>query len=443
MLVPGILGTELINPHTQATVWGRGVKQLTDALISGSVYDQLRDPALVPTRLLRRVGSMPLFGRFEPYTDLVDTLRRQVAHPDAFVEYPYDWRRSVSELGEQFAIDAAEHLERWRRHPMGSRDAQLSLVAHSMGGLVALQALALPSGLKPTSVRQLLTLGTPYLGSTKAARALATGEVLPGGWAIRERTKQRLRAMAVETRSVYDLLPFYPSTYLPGAAHTTAGLARPTVDDFVAVGATKDFVEAAQLASEQRLSVAHLSQVWPLVGVGQATLQSFRVDSSGTTFYEDVGGYDWGGDGTVHFHAAYPQGGNVACGLAQTHGALAKSEEAQSTIVARLLGGTPGPWQSVGALGLHAADSVARDETFTIEGRVPPGIIPTCRWHEASTGLSGQIPLGPARTRTVGGQQTDIRTAVHAWRSAGLYTVAISGGGSSPVSVDVLVEDDE
>lgn len=446
ILVPGILGTELLDPDTSEPVWGLGAKQLVAAVVTGTIYERLRDPRLQPSRLLARTGSLPLLGRFEPYTTLADSLRRTVADRDALLEFPYDWRHPVAETSKRFAAVASGHLERWRRNPAGSRDAQLSLVAHSMGGLVCLQAMTLDAdALDVRSVRQLLTLGTPYLGAVKAVRALATGEVLPLGWAIRRTTKERLRTLARETPGVYDLLPSYPATYQEGGAITATSLRRPSVDDFVAVGADRTYVEDAVDAARKRSEPPAQLELWAMVGTSQPTLQSFITADGQTTFFDHVGGIPWAGDGTVHFHASRPKGSFAGTGLAQAHGALATTSEARIAIETRLLTGGDSEWQG-GGIGLQVADSVGCNEEFTITISARPGVIPTCRWREIGTNRDGDLSLGPPRRHTImdNGNEVhiEIRAVEHAWSNMGMYTVTASGGGASDVSVDVVVEDD-
>ncbi|MGC3981315.1 MAG: alpha/beta fold hydrolase [Steroidobacteraceae bacterium] len=72
--------------------------------------------------------------------------------------YPYDWRRSVRELGRQLAEDLLHESAR-----------EVMLVAHSMGGLVARAALKQAGTAKVTRVIQ---LGTPNQGAFALVQAL-------------------------------------------------------------------------------------------------------------------------------------------------------------------------------------------------------------------------------------------------------------------------------
>jgi pimeloyl-ACP methyl ester carboxylesterase len=72
--------------------------------------------------------------------------------------FDYDWRRDIGELGlelsRRIAIDRATHV---------------SVVGHSMGGLVARAALQTEGG---TRIERLITLGTPHGGSYAPVQAL-------------------------------------------------------------------------------------------------------------------------------------------------------------------------------------------------------------------------------------------------------------------------------
>lgn len=82
----------------------------------------------------------------------------------------YDWRQFVSYEPTQLllkrTIDLAYKLS----------GKKVLIIAHSMGGLVSLEALSrLSSQEKETKINRLITIGTPYAGSTKALKASIFG----------------------------------------------------------------------------------------------------------------------------------------------------------------------------------------------------------------------------------------------------------------------------
>ena len=116
--------------------------------------------------------------------------------------FDYDWRLSAAEVGRALA-------ERLRTHPA----ARVSVVAHSLGGLVARAALAQPG---TQNVERVILLGTPNHGSYAAVQALR------GTDAVVRKVARLAPGDSAETlatdvystfASLYDLLP-------PGNART-------------------------------------------------------------------------------------------------------------------------------------------------------------------------------------------------------------------------------
>ena len=85
--------------------------------------------------------------------------------------FPYDWRRSLAEEGERLAEDLSHVLDTMERSNL-----PVSIVAHSMGGLLARAMIASRPdvwqrmGKNPGS--RLIMLGTPNNGSYAIAQIL-------------------------------------------------------------------------------------------------------------------------------------------------------------------------------------------------------------------------------------------------------------------------------
>lgn len=427
VIVPGILGTELLDAHN-TPVWGINRRALTGALLGGSVYDRLRDDRLRPGGLVKLPVFLPGLGRFEPYEPLVTSVRDAVTHPDAVLSFGYDWRKPLAETAAELAIAAAQHLDTWRHHPRGSRDARLVFVAHSMGGLLARHATQLHRDQLPVDdVRLVLTLGTPHSGSVKAVRALCDGEVLPLGWLLPQRAKRRLRDLARVTASVHDLLP----------AYACIDDRAPTVSDFHAIGADPSLLATALVTRKRFTDTlsehgAQRTVCEAIVGTAHPTLQRFSVTDGEVQFHEDVADRNWFGDGTVYFGSAYPPD-TPWFALPQSHGALGQSREVRAHVIAKLSGLTLGPPQG-GEYGALIPEAVTTGKNFTVEvtGTLQIG----CTWTDPTTGRGGTLALLPA-TRDDG---TPCRRATHAFERDGLYTITVDGGGISPTSYDVLAE---
>lgn len=97
-------------------------------------------------------------------------------------------------------LTLTENAERFAQHCSGLGLKRLNIVAHSMGGLVALKMLALAPGLQ---CERLVLLGTPYAGSASARRlAQFPGGDLLLGRSIREWLDEPRPAMRAQSIGV-------------------------------------------------------------------------------------------------------------------------------------------------------------------------------------------------------------------------------------------------
>lgn len=116
---------------------------------SETAFERLKydpdDSAIKPGRLLRRPVYAPMLNGVEPYSDLVEDLRKIVRHPSAILEFGYDWRLPVQHNADLLAKAIDQHLTQWRR--LSDRpDAKVHLVAHSMGGLLCWALASIAGG---------------------------------------------------------------------------------------------------------------------------------------------------------------------------------------------------------------------------------------------------------------------------------------------------------
>ncbi|KOV77720.1 alpha/beta fold hydrolase [Nocardia sp. NRRL S-836] len=428
MVVPGIMGSELMDTTTGQTLWGLRPKLLVSALMAGLEPLALTDAErrgdtsrVKPVGLLKFPAYLPGLTGLEPYTGLVRELRGVVRHPSAVAEFAYDWRLPVKRNAALLADAVDAHLESWRARS-GRSDARIVLVAHSMGGLLC-QAMA-PND----QVRATLTLGTPFDGAAKAAVMLSptTG-----------RLQRRLRAAAVTMPGLYDLLPAYR------CVDTGNDVRRLTVADIVDLGGDEDLAAAAFTARAQRAATA-LPQHWALIGVEQPTMSSLTLNAgtaSGT--YDTFKLHDDGelvrdehgrlrrspgfGDGTVPRNSAVPHHQDRHMVLAQQHTTLAQSDEA--IIFARDIvehgRGAKEPRLGDGDIGLVLPDVVSpgQEWTGTLSGINGPFHV-ACLLTDADTGMVVDRPTPYRRDGQVGITGVADRP--------GLYRLRVDGG-STPV----------
>ncbi|MFG2094429.1 esterase/lipase family protein [Streptomyces sp. NPDC048612] len=387
VVVPGIMGSELYDNRTDTVLWGiADPGWISKAWLSDSGLTPLhltedeqlgRTDRVTARRLLQTPAWSPFLRGIEPYHDLLAAISTCVAHPDAVLPFPYDWRLSVATNARRLADDARQHLTRWRahdalqaarRHTADERPARLVFIAHSMGGLITHAALTLGHDNDLTDdTRGVMTLGTPFHGSVLAAQILNTGQGSPIPL-----PHSRLRALAAAMPGVHDLLPRFP------CLDEGLDVRRLTPTDVADLGGDKDLAAASQ-AFHDRQSPHPLPRHRAVAGIRQPTLQSLTLDNGRVTashhrfahhadgeLRRDVHGvplrFEGDGDGTVHRQSAVLAPG--AMPIALQHGALAQGEAALQIVTDFLVHEeTFGPDQADGGLGLELPDYVtARTE---------------------------------------------------------------------------------
>jgi pimeloyl-ACP methyl ester carboxylesterase len=443
VIVPGIMGSELTESTTGKVLWGLSdPRWYVSAWTSGASLKALaldddeqagRYGRVTATRLLRFPAFAPFLAGHEPYTRLVKGLRAVAAHPDAVIEFPYDWRLPVAHNATLLADAAHRHLLNWREqvariesagHGPTGDEPRLVLVAHSMGGLLA-RHLALVPGMAE-EIRATVTLGTPFFGAPKAVQILATGRGTP----VRM-PRSRLRELARRLPGLYDLLPVYRCVSTEAGPST--GARRLTPQDVADMGASAELA-ARSFAWHEQLSSFPLVGHIQVVGAVQPTVQALTIKAGTVTGYRHtlrlgaagVDRVDMGGDGTVPRESAQLPA-LPAMPLAQSHGAIAATSEALLIVQDVLTDRRTGPWQGAGELGLDLPDVVAVGRPFEIRVTgADRALDATCRVIDVATGLQVDAP----RLMHTG----DGILASADPRSAGLYRVSAEGGGSSRVS---------
>jgi hypothetical protein len=439
MVVPGIMGSELVDDATGRVLWGvndpRWYVRVWTSDVSLEALALTEDERLGrygrirATRLLTFPAFAPILRGFEPYTKLIKALREAAVNPDAVAEFAYDWRLPVTHNAQLLADAVDQHVRAWRAHPAGGgRETRLVLIAHSMGGLLARQ-LGLISG-ATDDVRATLSLGTPFYGAPKAAVMLSRGRGAP-----LPLPRARLRALAATLPGVYDLLPTYRCVDTGGDARQLS------IDDVVAIGGDRDLAEASAYWRERIAEVVPAGHV-QVVGAHQPTIQALTI-SGGVAIGHSytcrprigcgIERVDLSGDGTVPRESAQlPQG--PAIPLAQSHGAIARTSEAILIAQDTLADRRTGPWQGAGTIGVHVNDILIADTSYSIgvTGVEHPRHI-SCQVLDLASHRRVAAPVfrfedGRIVARTLA-------------PGPGLYRIQISGGGFSAVSQVVMVSE--
>lgn len=228
IVIPGILGTELINSKTGETVWPSAFRTSQEGLPISPDLPANRDD-LVPGKIIETVRLARVLPEVYVYRDLLEALRRYAGYregdwenpsiddyQDTFYVFAYDWRQD-NVTNARALVRRVQQLKSKLQRP----DLKFNVVAHSMGGLIARYAamygdVDLPEGdgaIQPTwvgaaHISKIVMIGVPNEGS---ADAFAT---IVEGYSITEGLRRRIPLLnkltpedAVTAPSVFQLMP--------------------------------------------------------------------------------------------------------------------------------------------------------------------------------------------------------------------------------------------
>jgi pimeloyl-ACP methyl ester carboxylesterase len=448
VLIPGIGGSALSRDGKE--VWSftagaalRGVLSLGGTIKKLALdgddpdADHLGD-GVTATRLLPDFHVVPgLDWRVDGYGRFAEQVKARfgVVPGKNYFELPYDWRRDNRVAARALARRSKRWLEEWRT-TSGNIDAELVLVGHSMGGIVARLFLEQHDGWKDT--RALITLGTPYSGSVNALEFLANG--FRKGWG--PFTVDLTDAIRSFT-SVYQLLPSYRC--LAGPDSTWLNLDEV---DWTGTGVDGDRLAAAitlhrdlRSAVDARLAAGDKGyDVRPVIGDFQRTRwAAVRNGAKVEARFVRAGGED-GGDGTVPKVSASPhellEGFQQAAFVGQRHASLQNDDPVLDHIggLLRRVDLDPVDVFPAGdtAVGLEVED-VTTDEPLVIRARNAAGLPLTAMAVPVAGGPPFPIDLEPAPDGWLEGDRDDLPD--------GDYRVTVTGAGVHPVTDVVSVVD--
>ncbi|MFF4580079.1 esterase/lipase family protein [Streptomyces sp. NPDC001389] len=442
VVVPGIMGSTLYDTTSHQEVWGiGGISWLLKAWTTPSglkplamTEDELEGKTgrIAATGLLKHSAWTPYLAGSEPYTDLVDAIRTSVADDAAILEFAYDWRLPVAANGRLLADAARRHLTDWRAHPAHTearrhrtdqREGRLVFVAHSMGGLVTRAALD-PGydGDLQADTRGVITLGTPFQGSVKAAVILATGRGAPVRLPHR-----KLRAICATMPGLHDLLPQYRGLR---AGDDVRHL---TPSDVESIGGSAELARSAarfhygqqHIALPGHRSVVGVNQpTWQnltiTAGTVEAHLDGARQNSDGTFIrdrHDRVRYFQVHGDGTVYKESAILT--DIVTHLPLQHGDVARARTALDAVTEILRDDiNPGPPQGEAGCGLTAPDLVEAGRPWKLRLTGVDSLASlTCRLTDLSH-PDDPVPLTPA-------WEDGVATARATAPAPGLYRIEV------------------
>lgn len=189
IIIPGISGSQLVNPKTGKNVWFSVKRDKDDDLRLPMTHANLarnRDSLRVGD-IIREV-ELPVLPDIEVYKLLIDALKARGyteatwANPkgqDVFYVFPYDWRRDNVESAHLLIRRMASAKQALKRP-----DLKFDILAHSMGGLVARYAAmygladlpaAAPNWAGAAHINKLMMFGTPNEGAFASFEAIVDG----------------------------------------------------------------------------------------------------------------------------------------------------------------------------------------------------------------------------------------------------------------------------
>ena len=227
IIIPGLIGSELVNKDTGEKVWFDLARAKDDdmRLPISPILKNNRDN-LVAGDILRKIQIIRFTPEIEIYQKLVESLEAdgytegkldaptENGAADTFYVFPYDWRLDNVE-NAQILLKKLDEL----RAKLKSPKLKFNVVAHSMGGLIARYAeMYGKADLTARSVRptwkganyfnNILLVATPNGGSLSALNSLLNGFSLFGGGKLNLPFVQNLSKYDLFTiPSIYQLLP--------------------------------------------------------------------------------------------------------------------------------------------------------------------------------------------------------------------------------------------
>lgn len=413
---------------------------------------------------------VPGFSRvFGPYQKLRAALHRHFELDNVnYLEFAYDWRRPVV---VNSALLAAEIEERLRSLREQFRTAGVIVIAHSMGGLVAVDYLRNHDS--RGDCRRVYTLGTPFRGAVKALDTLVSGPRIgpaPAGALALGNIAEALHRLP----AVYELLPAYPmieDARNSGEVRNGAGAPARRVAELADAIPGLD----ARRARDSRAFLAglnspceRLSLVRPVIGYGQRTAQHAVLHGGGRLAVSRKtrllpADPEAGGDGTVPAVSASPAVNQDTPPIFrnQTHNGLVHAPDPVNELI-RMLGydlsrlnrlppalypGEPAaadrpeiapgellPPEGGRVLGLDPADAYLAGEPVTIEGTADGYRAGETLWFRHSAGATADT-AEPATTVV---QDDGTFTIPLGILERGLYTLSVADGPRVDGPLDVV-----
>ena len=230
IVIPGVLGSRLVNSKTGEVAWPKFTGTTSDLLAlpltSPNVADNRDD--LIATEIIDRAKFFRLSPEISFYDSLLTALdqsggykRGSIDNPasdgdhDTYYVFAYDWRRDNVESA-QLLVRKIAKLKQTLNRP----DLRFDILAHSMGGLIARYAAMYgeqdvletsdpkPDWAGARHIARLIMFGTPNSGSMDALSTMLNGySVLGTNWPQLRLLDALDKEAAFTFPASYQLLP--------------------------------------------------------------------------------------------------------------------------------------------------------------------------------------------------------------------------------------------
>ena len=195
IIIPGMLGSRLVNKRTGKNVWPRAHPNEDDLKLPISPDLKKNRDDVVATEVVEKARLGFLIPEIKVYEDFIDTLANHAGYKrgniddpslggyqDTFYLFSYDWRRDNAETA-QLLSEKIDRLKQKLQRP----NLRFNLIAHSMGGLVARYYMmyggrdalghedAKVNWGGTGNINKLILIGVPNEGTMEALRALVEG----------------------------------------------------------------------------------------------------------------------------------------------------------------------------------------------------------------------------------------------------------------------------
>jgi pimeloyl-ACP methyl ester carboxylesterase len=230
IVIPGVLGTELVNSKTGEVVWPSVLRSSDDRSNLPMTPDLANNrDDVVATKIVETLRLARVLPEVYVYRDLLESLKQfggyregdwnnpgDSGSQDTFYVFAYDFRRDNVENAR--LLSNRLHLLKEKLH---RPDLRFNVLAHSMGGLIARYTamygdMDLPtdgSQPKPTwagaaDINKIIMLGVPNEGSADAFTTLIEGYSITEGLRQRIPLLNRLTAEeSITAPAIFQLLP--------------------------------------------------------------------------------------------------------------------------------------------------------------------------------------------------------------------------------------------